>query len=387
MLPVTRATRRLAYTAAALASAGIVVVAGVEIPRLAWQATLQSAEREYELRSAAVSADGSAVWLAMATRPRGALSGPEQPVVTSISAAGKPTGRLIDPGDASGGTLAPRRGVIGMMAGPDRSIVLAVNRSGADPALATIDPAAAKPVASRPLSFPAGAPEIARLVELTGGRRLIVGTLGNRPFVGELTRAGAPGWQRVLEEENVNLDDGSSTADGGAVITGRKGADPAATQVWVAKLSAKGEIERQATFDGWLGAAAQGSGGGYLLVTTERARNASVTLTGLTPALTTRWTRAIPAGQPTTPPFRVAGVRGGGFIVAGVKDRGLWLSRVAEDGAAVWTEARPPAPPLMETVLNVELLSRDDTFFLLYTVFVVEEKEQRQLVRAMRFAP
>ena len=385
MLSVITIGRRGPVALATVAVAAAVVSARVEIPRLAWQTSLQSAEHEYELRGATLAADGSAVWLAVASRARGTMGGPEKPLVTAITASGKPTGRLIDPaGDAKIGTLAPRRGVLGLMAGPDRAIVVAVNRSAGDPALAAIDTASSQPVLLRTLSFQGGTPEIARLVELGAGRRLVLGTQGNRPFVAEMASNGTLRWQRLLEEENVNLDDGSPTADGGAIVTGRKGADPTATRVWVAKLSAKGEIERQAAFDGWLGAIAQGSGG-YLLVTTERARQANITLMGLTPALETRWTRAMPAGQPSTPQFRVVGIRGGGFIVAGVKDRGLWLSRVAYDGAPVWTEARPPKPPQVETVLNVELLARDDAFFLLYTVFAVEGKEQRQLVRAMRF--
>jgi hypothetical protein len=383
MLSVARTAGLLAVAAAAGAWAS----PAVEIPGLAWRTSLQSTDREYELRAAAVSADGSSLWVGVASRPRGTLGGPEKLILTSIAGAGKPTGLMIDASaDASLGDLAERRGLLGMSAGRDRAIVLGLDRRGAGIGVATLDAASGRIAAARTLGFDSGKPEIARLVPMPDGRILTVGTLGTRPFAAVLSADGTVAWQRVLDQENVNLDDGAPTADGGVIVTGRQGADPSATRVWVAKLSAKGDVEREAAFDGWLGSIAQASSGGYLLAITDRARAASVTLTGLGPALDIRWTRPMPAGQPATPAFRVRPVRGGGYIVAGIKDRGLWISRIGDDGAPVWTDAQPPKPPQVEAALNVELLARDDAFFVLYTVLAIDGKEQRQLVRVIRFA-
>ena len=386
MLSVARKAAACAMLAAAL-GAGAWAAPAAEIPRLAWRTSLQSTDREYELRAAAISADGSSLWVGVASRPRGTLGGPEKLILTSISGAGKPTGRLIDASaDTTLGDLAERRGLFGMSAGRDRAIVLGLDRRAGGAGVATLDAVSGGIAAARALAFESGKPDIARLVPLGQGRVLTVGTLGTRPFVAELSADGAVTWQRVLELENVNLDDGAPTSDGGSIVTGRQGVDPSSTRVWVGKLSATGTIERQAAFDGWLGSIAQGTGGAYLLAVSDRARAATVTLTGLGPALDTKWTRSMAAGQPSTPAFRVAPVRGGGFIVAGVKDRGLWVSRIGDDGAAVWTDAQSPKPPQVEAALNVELLARDEAFFVLYTVLAIDGKEQRQLVRVIRFA-
>jgi hypothetical protein len=384
MLSVMRTAGLLAVAASA---AGAWAAPAEEIPRLAWRTSLQSADREYELRAAAISADGSSLWVGVASRPRGTIGGPEKLILTSIAGAGKPTGLVIDASaDASLADLTERRGLLGMSAGRDRAIVLGLDRRSAGIGVATLDAVSGRIAAARPLAFDSGKPELARLVPMPDGRILTVGTLGTRPFVAALSADGTVAWQRVLDQENVNLDDGAPTTDGGVMVIGRQGADPSATRVWVAKLSAKGEVEREAAFDGWLGSIAQGTGGGYLLAITDRARAASVTLTGLGPALETRWTRPMPAGQPATPAFRVRPIRGGGYIVAGIKDRGLWVARIGDDGTPVWTDAQSPAPPQVETALNVELLSRDEAFFVVYTVFAIDGKEQRQLVRVIRFA-
>lgn len=367
---------------------GSALSAFAEIPRVLWETTVQSDQQDFELHAAAMSPDTADVWLGVAARPRGRIGAPEQVLVTSISAKGAAASPMIEmSSDSRLSGPVERRALQGIAPGVDGQLLVGLSLRSTGSTLATLASQTGRFTDVRAWTFDSGKPEIARLVPLHRNRLLAVGALGTRPFVAEMDASGKTVWQRALVEENVNLDSGAPTADGGMVVTGRKGIDPASTRVWLAKLSATGAVERKAEFDGWLGSVAQGVDGGYLLVTVGRGRDAKVTLLGLDGSLQQRWVSAMPAGQPTTPNFRVSAIPGGDFVVAGVKERGLWMARVGSGGALVWTEARVPKPPAVEVAINVELLARNDAFIALYTVFGVEGKQQRQYVRALRFAP
>jgi hypothetical protein len=379
--------RREAYPTAALAVLVWAFAANAQIPAKQWESTLESPGQDYELRGAAMAMDADGVWAAVAARPRGRLGGAEQVLMTMITGARGVARPLIDLASDNRIALPPARHAIrGMAAAGDAQVLTGLSHRAGGMTLAILDGKSGEIAQARTLAFQSGQPEIARFAPLTGGRTLVIGTLGTRPFLSEVSAAGGIVWERVLAQDHVNLDAAAATSDGGAVISGRVGLDPEATRVWVAKVSQRGELERHAEFTGWVGNVAQGVDGGFLLVTTERGRDAQVTLRGLSPNLDQRWTSAMPAGQPSTPSYRVAPVPSGGFIVAGVKDRGLWVSRIDAAGKTVWTEARVPTPPQVEAAINVELLSQRDVFIVVYTLFAVDGKEQRQLVRAIRFS-
>jgi hypothetical protein len=127
------------------------------------------------------------------------------------------------------------------------------------------------------------------------------------------------------------------------------------------------------------------SGGGYAVVThAAGARGFDVTLRRLGPDLREQWSKPLASDQ-LNPAFDVASVPSGGFVVAGSRDRGLWLTHYDANGGVVWTEHRPPQPPDAEMIFNMKLLAHGETFALAYTAFRTEGREQRQVVRALTF--
>ena len=86
------------------------------------------------------------------------------------------------------------------------------------------------------------------------------------------------------------------------------------------------------------------------------------------------------ANQRFVQTFRAAAVPSGGFVLAGVKDRGPWRSRIGASGAEVWTDAQDPRTRKeVEIVASIDLLARGDRLAAVYTAFTVEDRRQKDL--------
>lgn len=92
--------------------------------------------------------------------------------------------------------------------------------------------------------------------------------------------------------------------------------------------------------------------------------------------------------SPTSPArFRLASAPQGGLVVAGVRERGLWLARFDGAGQRVWDSwSDPRRNAELEMTLGVDLQSDDrGRYMLAYSALVSEGRRQVQVVRALRF--
>jgi hypothetical protein len=263
----------------------------------------------------------------------------------------------------------------------DGRVVLALPRWDTPPSIALVSATGKALETPRPLELSRDA-DIQELV-LVGRRLIALGTVSNRPLVAEITTEGKTIWQQTLDAEPVIIDSARATRDGGVIVLGRRGS--VTQEVWVAKLSAKGSLERSVTFPARGGAVTELAGGGYAVVThASAARGFDVTLRLLSVDFSERSNKPIASGQ-LNPAFDVAAAPSGGFVVAGTRDRGLWVTQYDSGAAVVWTDHRPPQPPDVEMVSDLKLLERAGTFVLAYSAFATEGREQRKVVRVVSF--
>ena len=227
--------------------------------------------------------------------------------------------------------------------------------------------------------------DLQRLVRLRDGRVLALGLALDKLASAEIGENGRLAPSKAFAASAALVETAEATFDGGAVLLARRGFEVATAEIAIAKLSARGDLERTRALPGRTGSIAALKGGGYALVSSQAgARGFDVTLRMLDSDMQERSATRLVTDQ-VNPGFAVIATPSGGFVVAGSKDRGLWVSEYAADGKAMWTESRVPAPPEAEMVFNLRLLIAGDTVVLPYTAFTIENREQRKSVRIVKF--
>jgi hypothetical protein len=85
--------------------------------------------------------------------------------------------------------------------------------------------------------------------------------------------------------------------------------------------------------------------------------------------------------------FQVEAVASGGYVVAGVRDAGLWAFRIREDGEPVWTHLPHPLEPFSAIFSSVTLLPAGPDFVLAANVSVMttDWRNSTNAIRLIRF--
>jgi hypothetical protein len=362
--------------------------ATVNIPGSVIRSTISEPARENMLRSAALTDDGRTAELIVATKARAAGDSQESLVWVSVNESG----RVFRQGDPMAGvSRVEARGFSASGPGAGRGLVVAGGRGfivtpSASGAVRLVElTQSSRIMPQRAVSFGDRSPTVRR-VSATRNGIAVLGHFAARPMVVEIDTEGKLVSDLAFGKEEMSVINAIFEADGSVVVAGEKGVLPASTAS-VSRVSRRGEVLARAAFVGRPIDIARGNDGAYLLlVERSNGEGSEILMIGLASNLTESWTRPVAARQRLGPTFRVAAVPSGGFIVAGTKDRGLWISRVTSDGAEVWTEAHDPMKTEdMEMTSQVEMASAKDTFLVAYTAFVVSGREQHQVVRTIRF--
>jgi hypothetical protein len=349
---------------------------------------LADAERDYELRAAALSAGGATTEIIMAARPKGRRPGAESLVWASVDAAGRVLSQQnpltpLSAAEAAGMSLGDPAAGSGLAFLRGRGFLLLTTADGGLRLVRLARPN--DPAAVRQINIGA-APTIRRVLTAGDERLVLVGSVGAKPLVTAVNAEGKTVAEHAPGAEGMTAIGAAFETDGSVVVAAEEGRFPNTT-AWVGRVSPQGVVLARKSFPGRPTDIARGSDGTYVVVVDRSGPEGSeILLKALAPDLGELWTRTLVSRQRVAVPFRVAPVTTGGYIIAGAKDRGLWVSRVKADGAEVWTEAHDPlTSPELEIVSHVELTSAQDTFVTAYTAFVVAGREQREVVRAVRF--
>jgi len=355
--------------------------------------TVEDSALDLELAAATTSSDGTDTWLVVTGHARG-MPGQKATVrLVHLRAGTVQTSTDIAPAmslaSLPGGALpAGRRAVKGVVRSDDGGALVGLAEAGKPGVLLAFTPEGkargsngAVGVKSKP------GVEMDILTRFADGRLLMIGRQESHPVLMELGPDGSIGRDWVLPQGKATLlARAASGSDGSLFMVGRGGESTRSMWLWLCALSPAREITAESTVDGNNGDLARLADGGFALVYDEAAdASYDVFVKILGPDLKERSVKQVLKGQLFPSGYRIAPVPSGGFIVAGGKDRGLWIARYDSSGRELWAESRTPVPPDIEMVSSVELLARGDTFVVPYTAYVVKGREQRQIVRILTF--
>jgi hypothetical protein len=374
-----------AWTASAFAQAAV--------PALT-DATIADPVGDKELRGAALSPDGAVVHVLVASGTEGRVS-PSAPLVWATV---DETGRVglrdqavllstggTDSSQASSSSVDPSK-ESGLIARSNGSAVIVHAESKGQLKLVALG-AKDSTATTSSVSVASTTPTIRRVVPVDERRVAILGAVGASPIFAIVDiDARTVAVRGDFGSEEATLIGAAFTADGSAVVAGEKGSFPESS-AWVARLSTTGAVVASRTLPGRpLDIARSADGTTILLLQRGTLLASEVVLQVLAPDLTPRSERVLVANQRFVQTFRAAAVPSGGFVLAGVKDRGRWLSRIGASGAEVWTDGQDPRTRKdAEIVASIDLLARGDRLAAVYTAFTVEDRRQKKVVRITRF--
>lgn len=352
--------------------------------------TVADPQLDYDLRSVAMVAPDGPTHLMIGARPHGRPGETQSLLWITVDAAGQLLSRQDVPGALTATDSAALQ-VNDPSAGRnfaliDDRAVLVLHAADGDLRLLQMTGAGKQPRVQR-LDLGAAGATVRRVLATQDDRLLLVGTVGPLSTLSEIDREGKVVGQRAVRERDMVAIDAVPLADGSVITVGEKGIAPEMF-TWLGQVTSKGEVLNRRLMPGRpLDIACGKDGACILLIEAMAAGGSDVVMVGLSPQLQQQWKRSLVTAQPPMTSFRIAPIGSGGFILAGRKNRGVWIARVQADGSEVWAEAREPqASPELEMVSDVEISSNGALFAPTYTTFVVREREQFQVVRLMRFS-
>jgi hypothetical protein len=374
-------------SALVLAGSYQIGVSEVTFPGAIARTTVSDNLRDFELRGAALSANGTITELIIAARAKGRQSESESLVRTTVDATGRilmERNPIIGLPIADASKISLSNPTIGsaFVSVRNRSYLLLPTKNGG---IQLVRLTNEQPSVIRSLDIGGRSPFIRRVL-VKDEHLVLLGSLGTQALVTEVDTEGKTVFTYSLPEEGLIAINAVFETGGTMAIIAEKGTLLDAT-TWVGRISPRGDLLVQKTFAGRPIDIARGSDGTYLLLIERRNTDGSEThMKGLASDFSERWSRSLMSHQRFFTPFRVAPIASGGFIIVGTKDRGLWISRVKLDGTQEWAQTQDPMKsPELEMVSNLDLVSMKDIFITAYTAFIVVGREQHEVVRVIRF--
>lgn len=227
---------------------------------------------------------------------------------------------------------------------------------------------------------------IRRLVWMGSGEFMLVGSAGSRPLLVAVDRAGKLRQRYTVQEDDAAAVAVAAMPEGRLAVLIEKGSasDPGLSLV---VLGQGGGVLHRAELSGRPIDLAVGSRG-QIFVLVERRAVTTRDLVALTFSsnLVPATSRTLVGEKTLLGRFRVIPMLDGGVLVAGRKERGLWLARLSEQLAEVWTAwTDPRQSPEVEVTMDLDLARTADNVYVGYSAMVVRDRRQSSVVRVMQF--
>lgn len=227
---------------------------------------------------------------------------------------------------------------------------------------------------------------IRRLSWLGKGQFLLAGAEGSRPLLATVDSAGKVGHRYAVVDEDAAAVAAGLMPDGKLAVLIEKGsvADPRFAVLVIGQT--EGVVHRVELTGQPVDLAVGAKGQIFALVERRGVAARDLVALSFSSGLDAQVSRTLVSEIGPLARFRIVALAGGGAMVAGRKDRGLWLSRLSDPLAEVWTSWTDPRKSAeLETTLDIDLARAGDAVFVGYSAMVVRDRRQYAVVRAMQF--
>lgn len=234
-------------------------------------------------------------------------------------------------------------------------------------------------------------PEIlaSRLISTTDGNFVILGHFKRNAILLKIDSNGALLWQRMLEGPGRQFFmDAVPTKRGGFIAVANSGNYDkfgfGTSEVWILAYDADGKEKQEVKFAGRQGSICHREDGSVAVVFDKgMVTGQDIWMQSLDADLKSLWTKAVVSVKRGLPsPFKVVSAPGGGFIVAGLRDFTVWISKRDKNGEEIWshTENGPPSSWYLSTLIRM-----DKEYIVLYSTRSVGGEPELYQIGALGF--
>ena len=368
-------------------------VAGVsldEVPNREWENVFENDELEYEYKNAAISSKDTA-WIAVGVRPRGQLGGDQNFSFWKININKGVKVSEVNVEDFSQGEGA-KTGYIKIqdLAVTEKGdLLLVLESSDHQVSLMKVDARKEKTLLATTIGDAESAVLIMNIIQTTDRKFLLIGRTADGPLMMKVDEDGNIIWKKTVDDESLSIFlEGVTTGDGGYVLVGNKITISGEGNIWLGKFDSTGRLLLKKTLTGRYGTIAKTKESEYAIVYDQMGSAGwNVFLQGLNPDLSGSWSAELLSGVKILSPFKIASASNGNFIVAGVGESLLSVSRIKRGGEVVWNHIRRDNSATWEKLWNYDMLSHSGEFVIPYTMLVVNKQgEQRQVIKIIKFS-
>lgn len=359
-----------------------------------WDVSIKGEALEYEYKASDISKDNG-LWLAVGTRARGQLGGPQDLWLWKLDNKGKKTYELKLENLVKGEEgLEQYEDVEDMATLNDGSVVMILSsRTGFS--VFTRFNEKGRLVLGLPIKRLGRGVLIKKVIPISNNQLLLIGKVLGKAAVIKVDHDGEVIWEKFLDHRGERISmftDGVVSQDGGFLLLGNGISENEVRRIWMVKYDVSGKLQFKHFFDGEVGYVAYAKDGGHVVIHNNIESGVrNVLLRKFSPSLKELWKNSILKAQykdiPT--PLNVARTSNGDYFVLTSKELQLFMAKVGDDGKMQWSGSMPRNKDTFSEILwNFDLLVAGSTFTVPITILVVsnnEVKEQRQEVRVIRF--
>lgn len=224
-------------------------------------------------------------------------------------------------------------------------------------------------------------------LKTTGSDLVYFGNTGLQPEIKTLEgRLAVFGPDNLISQSQFALTSAINMQDKHWILWGERITDGQHNS-WLVQIDPTGAITKQAEFDGKPLEMVQADNGDIGLLSYQVTNDGyTVSLLSLAAQdFSLNWKKTLLVEQGIAPRLSIQ-ITKDGFMLAGVKQRGLWLQHVDLKGNIKWTYNRQPTDTeQLEMISSFKFESVQEAFFVAYTAYIVVGRTQYEVTKLIRF--
>ena len=350
---------------------------------------------EFEYKAGSLSPEEKALWLAVGTREKGRLDGPQKLWLWLLDATGKKKLELdlqhLLNNKLNSNHYVDIENIVALKSGGVAAIL--ISESGCL-TLARFDKTG-RLISLRPLKKGARDVLFSKIILASNDNLFLIGRINGRAAVIKIDAAGDILWEKMVDdkaEEKISIfSDAVISPDGELILLGHVVNSKGGHRLCIEMLNAQGEFQHNLALDGERGVIAHARDNGYIVAfNRKQGETQSICLIGYSPSLKELWKTKMFEEKNFSAahiPVKAAATIGGNSLVVISKKSRPCIVQVKDGGKVIWSHMLQNGSLFSEIVWNFDLLQSASEFTIPITMLNVDPKvmEQRQEMRVIKF--